>query len=97
MVLDGAEMDTVLRCAAVGLGVAIVPRLALAGAEVLVGLRIADVALTRTLGVVWHPERQLPPAAEALRVFLVDHLRARNTLGDAPKAAGEGSTGHAPA
>jgi hypothetical protein len=42
--------------------------------------------------VVWHPERQLPPAAEALRVFLLDHLRARTTLGDATNAAGEEST-----
>ena len=82
VVLDGAEMDTVLRCVAAGLGVAIVPRLALAGAEGLVGLRIADVRLTRTLGLVWHPERQLPPAAEGLRLFLLDRLRARSTRKD---------------
>lgn len=75
VVLDGAEMDTVLRCAAVGLGVAIVPRLALDGAEGLVGLSIRDVQLTRTLGLVWHQERHLPPAGEALRVFLLERLR----------------------
>ncbi len=75
VVLDGAEMDTVLRCAAVGLGIAIVPRLALDGTEGLVGLRISDIPLARTLGLVWHPERQLPPAAEALRRFLLVRLR----------------------
>lgn len=75
IVLDGAEMDTVLRCAAVGLGIAIVPRLALDGTEGLVGLRLRDIALTRTLGLVWHPERQLPPAAEELRRFLLARLR----------------------
>ena len=97
VVLDGAEMDTVLRCAAVGLGVAIVPRLALAGAEGLVGLRIEDVPLTRTLGLVWHPERQLPPAAEALRAFLLDQLRARTMPGDAKEAAVGGGMGYASA
>lgn len=75
IVLDGAEMDTVLRCAAVGLGIAIVPRLALDGADGLVGLPIRDMPLTRTLGLVWHQERQLSPAAEALRSFLLERLR----------------------
>ena len=95
VVLDGAEMDTVLRCAAAGLGVAIVPRLALEGAEGLVGLSIDDVNLTRTLGLVWHPERQLPPAAEALRLFLLDRLRARNVMGSQATADGAGRGGHA--
>lgn len=75
IVLDGAEMDTVLRCAAVGLGIAIVPRLALDGADGLVGLPIRDMPLTRTLGLVWHEERQLSPAAEALRLFLLERFR----------------------
>lgn len=74
IVLDGAEMDTVLRCVAAGLGIAIVPRLALTGAEGIVGLHIRDLELRRTLGLVWHQERQLPPAAEALRSFLLDRL-----------------------
>jgi LysR family transcriptional regulator, transcription activator of glutamate synthase operon len=86
VVLDGAEMDTVLRCAAAGLGVAIVPRLALAGAEGLAGLRIEE-PLTRTLGLVWHPERQLPPAAAALREFLLDRLRPGNMPGDGDNRA----------
>jgi DNA-binding transcriptional LysR family regulator len=75
VVLDGGEMDTVLQCAAAGLGVAIVPRLALKGVEGLVGLHIRGVPLSRTLGLVWHPERHLPPAPEALRQFLLMRLR----------------------
>ena len=86
VVLDGAEMDTVLRCAAAGLGVAIVPRLALAGADGLAGLRIEE-PLTRTLGLVWHPERQLPPAAAALRTFLIERLRPDNAPGDGDQSA----------
>jgi DNA-binding transcriptional LysR family regulator len=85
VVLDGGEMDTVLRLAAVGLGIAIVPRLALVGVEALVGISIQDARLVRTLGLVWHQERQLSPAAQALQGFLLERLRA---------ATGEPETDH---
>jgi LysR family transcriptional regulator, transcription activator of glutamate synthase operon len=74
IVLDGAEMDTVLRFAAAGLGVALVPRLALRGAEGLVGVAVCDVPLTRTLGLIVHRERTLSPAALALQSFLLERL-----------------------
>jgi LysR family transcriptional regulator, transcription activator of glutamate synthase operon len=76
VVLDGGEMDTVLRLAAVGLGITIVPRLALEGNADLVGLPIADVRLQRTLGLIWHPERELSPATTALQDFLTKRLSA---------------------
>ena len=76
IVLDGGEMDTVLRFAAVGLGVTIVPQLALEGTEGLVAIRISDVSLARTLGLIWRRERDLSPAATALRQFLIARLRA---------------------
>lgn len=75
VVLDGGEMATVLRLAAVGLGVALVPRLALDGSEGLVALRVSDVPLQRTIAITWHPERQLSPAALALRAFLTERLK----------------------
>ncbi|GAC1553591.1 MAG: LysR family transcriptional regulator [Herpetosiphon sp.] len=75
IVLDGGEMDTVLRCTAVGLGVSMVPRLALAGAEGLTGLPIRDAHLTRTLGLIWHLARQLSPAAAVLQQFLIDRFQ----------------------
>jgi DNA-binding transcriptional LysR family regulator len=75
VVLDGGEMATVLRLTAVGLGVALVPRLALDGSEGLVGLSISDATLQRTIGLTWHPERQLSPAATVLREFLVERLK----------------------
>lgn len=74
VVLDGGEMATVLRLAAVGLGVALVPRLALDGSEGLVGLSVRDAALQRTIGLTWHPERTPSPAAHALRAFLTVRL-----------------------
>jgi DNA-binding transcriptional LysR family regulator len=79
IVLDGAEMDTVLRLAAVGLGIALVPQLALGGVHELVALHIRDVRVARTLGLVWHPERQLSPAAAALQEFLVARLGTART------------------
>jgi DNA-binding transcriptional LysR family regulator len=77
VVLDGGETDTVVRLAAAGLGVALVPRLALQGAAGIVGLDVADSRLRRTLRLIWHPERSLPPAAEALRAFLIERLGQR--------------------
>lgn len=77
VVLDGGEMDTVLRLAAVGLGVAIVPRLALHANTDLIGLPLAGKPPTRTLRLIWHRARQLSPAARALQQFLIERLRER--------------------
>jgi DNA-binding transcriptional LysR family regulator len=75
VVLDGGETDTVVRLVAAGLGVAVVPRLALEGGAGIVGLDVADSALRRTLRLIWHPDRSLSPAAEALRVFLIERFQ----------------------
>jgi LysR family transcriptional regulator, transcription activator of glutamate synthase operon len=77
--LDGGETDTVMRLVAVGLGVALAPRLALEGVRGIVGLRVADVELERTLRLIWHPERSSSPAAEALRSFLIERLQVHPT------------------
>jgi len=77
--LDGGETDTVMRLVAAGLGVALAPRLALEGVAGIVGLHVADVKLERTLRLIWHPERSRSPAAEALRSFLIEQLRAHPT------------------
>jgi LysR family transcriptional regulator, transcription activator of glutamate synthase operon len=76
VVLDGGEMDTVLRLTAVGLGIAIMPRLALQGADGVIGIPIRDAQLHRTLGLIRHPERTLSPAAAALSQFLLHRLQA---------------------
>ncbi len=78
VVLDGAEMDTVLRFAAAGLGIALVPRLALEGAEGLASVTVHDAQMARTLALVWHQERQLLPAAIAVHTFLLERLRSRD-------------------
>jgi DNA-binding transcriptional LysR family regulator len=75
VVLDGGETDTLLRFVAAGIGIALVPRLAVQGAADLVALRVSGQQLQRSLGVVWRGDRVASPAARALREFLVDQLR----------------------
>jgi len=75
VVLDGGETDILLRFVAAGIGVALVPRLAMLGASDLVPLRVCDQRLTRTLGIVWRGDRAASPAARALREFMVAELK----------------------
>jgi len=70
--LDGGAMQSALEFVAAGLGVALVPQLALEGAKSIRGLSIADQDLRRQLGLVWRRDRHLSAAARALRDFLLD-------------------------
>jgi LysR family transcriptional regulator, transcription activator of glutamate synthase operon len=75
VVLDGGETDTLMHFVAAGMGIALVPRLAVQGSTNLVSLRVSDQHLERSLGVVWRGDRVASPAARALREFLVEQLR----------------------
>jgi len=77
IVLDGGEMDMVLRLAETGLGIALMPRLALDGSRRLVALRVSDQQLQRTMALVSREDRALAPAARALRTFLEEQLALR--------------------
>ncbi len=68
--LDGGSMQSALQFVAAGLGVALVPEMALKGAAGIRALRIADQSLRRNLGLVWRKGHYLSPAARALREFL---------------------------
>ena len=74
IVLDGGEMDMVLRMAELGLGIALMPRLALQGNTRLTALPVSDQRLTRTMALVSREDRALAPAARALRDFLEQEL-----------------------
>jgi DNA-binding transcriptional LysR family regulator len=76
VVLDGGEMDTLLRLVAAGLGVALVPRLALVGQGDIAAVPVSDQQLSRSLAIVWRDDRAASPAARALREFLVETLRS---------------------
>jgi DNA-binding transcriptional LysR family regulator len=75
VVLDGGEMDTLLRFVAAGLGVALVPRLALGGQADIAAVQISDQRLSRSLAIAWRDDRVSSPAARALREFLVETLK----------------------
>jgi LysR family transcriptional activator of glutamate synthase operon len=70
IVLDGGEMDMVLRLAETGLGIALMPRLALDDTRRLIALPVSDQLLQRTMALVSREDRALAPAARALREFL---------------------------
>lgn len=76
VVLDGGEMETLLHLVSAGVGITLVPRLAVQPTNTLAMLTVSDQRLQRTLGLVWRGDRVASPAARALREFLVDHLRS---------------------
>jgi DNA-binding transcriptional LysR family regulator len=69
--LDGGAMQSALEFVGAGLGVALVPELALTEAHNIHAVGIADQVLRRDLGLVWLRGRALSPAARALRDFLI--------------------------
>ena len=71
--LDGGAMQSALEFVAAGLGVALMPELALEGRRDIHALHLADQHLRRTLGLVWRKGRYLSPAARALRDFLIEN------------------------
>jgi len=75
VVLDGGETDTLVHFVAAGIGVALLPRLAVHGDSTVATLRVSDQQLERSLGLVWRGDRVASPAARALREFLVEELR----------------------
>ena len=87
VVLDGGETETVLRLCAAGLGVTLVPPLALDGSPGRpVGVRLRPPAPRRTLGLAWRDERYLTRAARALR----DDLLRRFSEHRSPQATDDG-------
>lgn len=74
VVLDGGEMDTLLRLVEADVGIALVPRLAVHTGGGLAILRVSDQQLQRSVGLVWRADRPASPAARALREFLVTEL-----------------------
>src|SRR5258708_3058285 len=72
--IEGAEMDGVLRMAAAGVGVAVVPRMVVETGGPLVAIRLTQPTPTRSVGVAFRRDRHHSRAADAfvaqLREFL---------------------------
>ncbi|HRF50985.1 MAG TPA: LysR substrate-binding domain-containing protein [Anaerolineales bacterium] len=69
--LDGGAMQSALEFVGAGLGVALVPELALTEVHGIKPLKILDQDLRRFLGLTWLKARSLSPAARALREFMM--------------------------
>ena len=72
--IEGAEMDGVLRMAAAGVGVAVVPRMVVEKGGPLVAVRLAQPTLMRSVGVAFRRDRQHSRAADALVARLREFL-----------------------
>jgi DNA-binding transcriptional LysR family regulator len=72
--IEGAEMDGVLRMAAAGVGVAVVPSMVVERGGPLVAVRISQPTLSRSVGVAFRRDRHHSRAADAfvarLRAFI---------------------------
>jgi DNA-binding transcriptional LysR family regulator len=72
--IEGAEMDGVLRMAAAGVGVAVVPSMVVERGGPLVAVRISQPTLTRSVGVAFRRDRHRSRATDAfvarLRAFI---------------------------
>lgn len=76
VVLDSGSMELLLRMAEADLGITVLPPLAIKGHKLLVGLQLSGVSgLTRTMALISRKQRELTPAAERLRSFLVQELQ----------------------
>jgi DNA-binding transcriptional LysR family regulator len=78
--LNSGSMELLLRMAEAGLGVAIIPPLALKGDENLARLRLCQPVLRRTMALVSPAERALTAGAEKLRAYLSERLARPETL-----------------
>jgi DNA-binding transcriptional LysR family regulator len=72
LVLEGAEMDAVLRCVERGLGVAVVPAMVLADRPGLRSVRLTEPRLARSISLAHRNDVALTRAAEAMQSLIVE-------------------------
>ena len=82
-VVEGAEMDAVLRFVELGIGVAIVPAMVLIDRTGLASVRLSEPTLTRTISIARVAEIAPSPAAEVMQQTIV---RTAATLAARPEA-----------
>ncbi|WP_027935092.1 LysR family transcriptional regulator [Amycolatopsis thermoflava] len=81
---QGGEMDAVLRFVEVGLGVAVVPSLVLAGRPALRGTPLTAPEITRTIALAQRTDVAPTNAARAFRETLLTHLEELHRAGTLP-------------
>ncbi|MHB8632182.1 MAG: LysR family transcriptional regulator substrate-binding protein, partial [Candidatus Limnocylindria bacterium] len=75
--IEGAEMDGVLRMAAAGVGVAVVPSMVVERGGPLIAVRIARPTLSRSVGVAFRRDRHHSRAADAFAAELRESVKDR--------------------
>jgi len=75
IVVSGTDIDTALRFVRAGLGVTLVPEMAVGEVPGIAVARVATPTLRRTVGIAWNPHRYLSQAASAMRDYLREALR----------------------
>lgn len=73
--VSGTDIDTALRFVRAGLGVTLVPQMAVDGAHDVVVASLVEPSLYRTVGIASNPHRYLSQAASAMRDYLRKALR----------------------
>ncbi|GAA2365222.1 LysR family transcriptional regulator [Dactylosporangium salmoneum] len=74
--VEGGEMDAVLAFVEAGLGVALVPSMALVNRPLLHAAPLVAPGVHRTISLAQRRESVLPHAAQAMRATLLDHVAA---------------------
>lgn len=76
LALEGGEMDAVLRFTEAGLGLAVVPTMAVVSRPRLRATRLVDPRLTRTVALAHRQGVALPASVRAFRRTLMDHVES---------------------
>jgi LysR family transcriptional activator of glutamate synthase operon len=73
---EGEETDTIRGLVAAGMGVSLLPEMALTETSPLqpVKVRLSAPAVTRTIGLIRRKDEDLPPVAEVFRRYLLDYV-----------------------
>lgn len=75
--LEGGEMDGVLRMAAAGIGIAVVPSIVVERGGSLVAVKLSRPTLSRSIGLAYHRGRSRSRAAFAFAETLERHIGSR--------------------
>ncbi len=82
VVLEGAEMDAVLRCVERGLGVAVVPAMVLVDRPGLRSVRLIDPGLERTISLAHRRDVALTRAAKAMQELIISTAEVFSSTGN---------------
>lgn len=84
LVLEGSEMDAVLRCVERGLGVAVVPAMVMVDRPELRSVRLTDPSLIRSVALVHRNDVAPTRAAQAMQEMILQTAHTFSSVGTTP-------------